>query len=429
MEESVSAQATIAVAGNKELGRILGTARSIYVSACAAEIVEAPRLFERYQPVGATVTGIFSPLVNRRSYASPEVGLRVRTFFMNRQLKEHLASGLVEYCPWRYGVIDKWLAEPSRFDTALIMLSPPDSRGRCSFGVQADFLPSFHSRIERIVGFINPRMPRTHGDTSIDYKSLAAVVEYDAPLVSLLLKAPDPVTLKIADRIAALVRDHSTVQVGIGQIPSQVLGRLGGHRGLRVHSGIVDDNILALESSGALDGALPIVTGTAIGSDQLYSALEDEHRFRFRTVSHTHALGTIAAHKRFTAINSVLQVDLLGQMSAEAKGGALVSSPGGLPEFVRGAHESDGGCSIIAVRARGVSGKPGGVVSVLPSTSPVTLGTTDADVIVTEFGEAHVRNLSFDKRAEAIISIAAPEDQEHLGREWARIRDEFTSSS
>ena len=135
--------------------------------------------------------GSFSPLVNRRSYADPDTGLRARTFFLNKELKQHLASGLVEYCPWRYGVIDRWLAEPQRFDTALIMVSPPDERGRCSLGVQADFLPSFFQRIERVVGFINPRLPRTTGDTLVDYSALTAVVDYDVPLVSLRTRDPD----------------------------------------------------------------------------------------------------------------------------------------------------------------------------------------------------------------------------------------------
>jgi acyl-CoA hydrolase len=404
------------------LGEVLASARSIYVSASAAEVPELPGLFRRHPPSNAIVTGIFSPLVNNRSYADAEIGMRVRSFFLTRQLKAQLSTGLVEYCPWRYRTINRWLSAAGRFDTALVMLSPPDSGGMCSLGVQADFLPAFCDRVGRVVGFINPQMPRTHGDTLIDYSSLAAVAECDAPLENMLSKPPDEQAVAIASRIAKLVQDSSTVQFGIGQIPSQVIAQLASHRQLRVHTGIIDDNILALEASGALDHDAPIVTGTAIGTKDLYDALADARRFRFRAVSFTHAFGTIAGFKRFTAINSVLQVDLLGQMSAEASGGALVASPGGLPDFVRGALESDGGRSIIAVRARAVAGHPGGIVSLLGSTVPVTIGSGDADIIVTEFGAAHVRYLSMDARAEAIIAIAAPEDQQQLARDWARVR-------
>jgi acyl-CoA hydrolase len=401
---------------------LIAGAKSLYVSACAAEIPELAGLFRQYRPIDAIVTGIFSPLVNRRSYADAEIGLRARTFFITRQIREQLASGLVEYCPWRYRTVDRWLATPARFDTALVMMSPPDARGRCSLGVQADFLPSFAERVGRIVGFINPQMPRTHGDTLIEYASLAATVDCDAPLVTMHSRPPDEQAVAIASRISGLVQDESTVQFGIGQIPSQVMVRLGQHRGLRVHSGIIDDNILALEASGALDRSAPIVTGTAIGTIALYNELGDAARFSFRAVSHTHAIGVLADLRRFTAVNSVLQVDLLGQMSAEASGGALVASPGGLPDFVRGALENEEGRSIIAVRARGAVGHPSGVVSLLAPSVPVTVASNDADIIVTEFGAAHVRHLSLDERAKAIISISAPEDREHLSREWDRLR-------
>jgi acyl-CoA hydrolase len=407
------------------LRAVLASAESIYVSACGAEITAARELLHEHRPARAIVTGIFSPLVNRRSYADPDTGLRARTFFLNKELKQHLASGLVEYCPWRYGVIDRWLSAPQRFDTALIMISPPDEHGRCSLGVQADFLPSFFHRIERVVGFVNPHLPRTAGDTLVDYSALTAVVDYDVPLVSLRTREPDAAAVEIAKRITELVPDGATVQFGVGQIPSQVLARLGTHRRLRVHSGVIDDNILTLEQSGALDRDVPIVTGTAVGTAQLYEALGDAKRFSFRAVAHTHAYDTIVRMKCFTAINSVLQADLLGQVSAEGSGGSLVASPGGLPDFVRGALGSEGGKSIVAVRARSFEGHPSGIVPMLGSPSLITAGAVDADVLVTEFGAAQIRHLSLDQRAEAIIAIAAPEDQQGLAREWSRIRARF----
>jgi acyl-CoA hydrolase len=408
---------------------LIAGAKSLYVSACAAEIPELAGLFRKHRPTEAIVTGIFSPLVNRRSYADAEIGLRMRSFFITRQIREQLASGLVEYCPWRYRTVDPWLAAPGRFDTALIMISPPDARGHCSLGVQADFLPSFAGQVGRIVGFINPKMPRTHGDTLIEYASLAATVDCDAPLVTLQSRPPDEQAVAIASRISGLVQDESTVQFGIGQIPSQVMVSLRQHRGLRVHSGIIDDNILTLEASGALDRGAPIVTGTAIGTTALYGELGDAARFSFRAVAHTHAFGILSQLHRFTAVNSVLQVDLLGQMSAEASGGALVASPGGLPDFVRGALESEGGRSIIAVRARGAAGHPSGVVPLLAPSVPVTVASGDADIVVTEFGAARVRYLSLDERAAAIVSISAPEDREHLSREWDRLRRSILSGA
>ncbi len=407
---------------------ILSSAKSIYVSGFTAEITEAPELFRQHQPADATVTGLFSPLMNRRSYADPDIGLRVRSFLLTPALKRDLSTGMVDYCPWRYGAINRWLAAPGRFDTALVMMSPPDNAGKCSLGVQVDFLPSFHAKVDRLVGFINPNMPRTAGEGLIDYSALSGVVDYDAPLVTVVPKSPDPAAIKIAANIVELVPDHATVQFGVGQIPSQVVVQLKNHRGLRIHSGVVDDSILALDASGALDQDSPIITGTAIGSKQLYEALAGNGRFSFRSVSYTHSHSRIAGLKRFTAVNSVLQADLLGQVSAEYSGGKLVASPGGLPDFARGALDSEGGQSIIALRAQG-GGHAKGIVPLLDVPHAATGGAVDADIIVTEFGAARIGGLSLDRRAEAMIAIADPEDQSYLAEQWSKIRSNLFARS
>jgi acyl-CoA hydrolase len=411
------------------LDAILSSAKSIYLSGTAAEIPDALKLLRRHRPTDATVTGIFTPPLNRRSYADPGIGLRMRAFFLLAEVRQHVALGLVDYCPWRYGAIHRWMVQPRRFDTALVMLSPPDADGMCSLGVQTDFLPRFHQNVGRIIGFINPNMPRTCGEGGIPYRALAAVAESAAPLNTLAQRPPDPTAERIAERIAALVPDRATVQMGIGQIPSQVLAKLRAHRGLRIHSGVVDDNVLALEESGALDRDAPIVTGAAVGTPRIYAAVADNSRFSFRAAAHTHAHGTIAGLERFRAINSVLQVDLFGQVSAESSDGRLVATPGGLPDFARGALDSEGGRSIVAVRARNAGGIPNGIVAMLGRPGLATSGAVDADIVVTEFGVADIRELPLDARAEALIAIAAPEDQEDLARTWAGMRAGFLAKS
>lgn len=408
---------------------LLLTAKSIYISACASEITTAPDLFRRAPPVDATVTGVFTPAVNRDFCLDPEIGLRVRSFFLTRGLRPLLSAGLMEYCPWRYGMIDRWLSEAGRFDTALVMMSPPDRNGKCSFGVQADFFPSFHHKVERIVGFINPHMPRAAGHAQIDYKSLAAVVDHDVPLKNLALKAPDADASVIAEHIAQVVPDGATVQHGIGQIPSEAIAKLANHRGIRIHTGVVDDNVLLLEASGALDRDLPVVTGTAVGSAQLYDALADRKRFSMCPVSCTHSFKTISDIENFIAINSVLQIDLFGQVSAEGGSGKLIASPGGLPDFTRAALHSKGGKSIVAVRAKAVRGQARGVVAQLDAPHAVTNPAADADIVVTEFGVAHLRGASLDDRAEQLIAIADPGDRSELTTEWRETRSRIFTRS
>ncbi|MDF0545104.1 acetyl-CoA hydrolase/transferase C-terminal domain-containing protein [Sphingobium sp. H39-3-25] len=402
----------------------LSATRSLYVSACAAEIDGLPDMFETGGLRDAVITGIFSPLVNQRSYADPDLNVKVRTFLLTRPLKADMGRGLIEYCPWRYAMVNRWLVAPDRFDTAIVMLSPPDEAGMCSLGVQADFFPSFHRSVRRIIGFINPQLPPTHGHDRVPYASLAAAIDYDVPLPEMAARPSDAATVAIATFIGNLVPDGATVQVGTGQLPSEVLVQLSHHRNLKVHTGIIDDNILKLEEAGALSRAGPIVTGTAIGTRRLYDGLADKGRFAFKPVAYTHAHGNIAGVDRFTAINSVLQVDLLGQVSGEAIGGRIAASPGGLPDFARGAQGSPGGQSIIAVRASG-GARQNGIVPLIDNPAIITNGAVDAHRIVTEFGVADVRDLSMDARAQAIIAIAAPEARDSLELEWRKIRQGF----
>jgi acyl-CoA hydrolase len=406
---------------------VLASAKSIYASGAAAEIAFLPALIHRCTPSGGIVTGIFTPPLNRRSYANAETGIRMRAFFLLGEVKRHVDLGLVEFCPWRYGAINRWMCTPGRFDTALVMLSPPDANGNCSLGVQTDFLPGFHRQVDRIVGFINPQMPRTVGEGTISYRDLSAVVDCDMPLNALPQRPPDDVAARIAENIISLIPDRATLQTGIGQIPSLVIAKLVNHRGLRIHSGVVDDNVLALEHSGALDRDVSVVTGTAVGTPLIYAAVANNPRFEFRSVNHTHSYNVIANRKSFCAVNSVLQVDLFGQASAESNSGRLVATPGGSPDFARGALDSDGGQSIIAVRARNAGDIPNGIVAALGTPGLATCSAVDADILVTEFGVARVRELPLDKRAEAIITIAAPEDRDHLAREWAAMRARFFS--
>lgn len=403
-----------------ELHNVLAETRSLYVSACAAEIVELPDMLEDWGLRDATITGLFSPLVNQRSYADAERGLRVRTFLLTRALKQDVARGLVDFCPWRYRMIDRWMQEPGRFDTAIVMLSPPDGNGMCSFGVQADFAPSFLDRVDRVIGFINPHLPATSGHTPFPFDRLAHAVDYDRPLLEMGTRDVDDASLRIATAIVERVDDGATIQLGTGQIPSIVLSAMAGHRDLRVHTGIIDDNILKLLDAGALADA-PIVTGTAIGSRLLYSRLADARQFQLAPVSFTHAPGSIASARAFTAINSVLQVDLLGQVSGEAIGGRIAAAPGGLPDFARGAQESPGGQSIIALKALGASGRQDGIVPFISDPAIVTNGGVDAHIVVTEYGAADLRGLSMDKRAEAVIGIAAPERRAGLQAAWDRM--------
>ena len=107
---------------------------------------------------------------------------------------------------------------------------------------------------------------------------------------------------------------------------------------------------LALLDSGAMAQGPSALVGVAIGSEALYKGLDHPH-FQFRPVNVTHDPATLADIERLVTINSAMEVDLFGQVFAEASSRGFQSGPGGAGDFARGARRSPGGIRIIALPA------------------------------------------------------------------------------
>ncbi len=406
----------------ERLSKHLAFAREVYVSGCAAEIAGLPDMFDKIG-LAARITGIFSPLINARSYANEATGRRCRTFFLNRALRRDIAAGLVDFCPWTYSQISHWCCEPDRFDTAIVMVAPPDENGLCSFGTQVDFLPDFYHQVKTLIGVINPNMPRTLGTAGIPLDVFSAVYGLDTPIAQHLMEgSPTAEQQTIAHHVSSLVPDEATVQLGMGRIPQAITATLKGHRSLRFHAGLVDDSIMALEDAGALDCDMPVVSGSAMGSRALYDRIHRNPRFDFRPASYSHAAAIMARKDNFIAINGAVQVDLLGQVNSESAAGRVLATPGGLPDFLKGAGQSKGGLRIFALPSRGGRHGESSIVSVMGSPFSVTVPRTEVDIVVTEYGIADLRMLTIDRRAEALVAVAHPDDRSRLTDDWVRMR-------
>jgi acyl-CoA hydrolase len=397
----------------------LSGAREIYVSGCSVEIAGLRGVLNELGIAG-TITSILSPPVNHGCYASNEMSRSERTFFLNRRIKAEMRHGGIMFCPWSYSQIARWLSTPWRFDAAVVMISPPDKDGMCSLGPQADFLPTFYDKVGALIGVVNPAMPRTGGDALIPYDRFAATFVHESRLLEMSATSPgsDPAIEAIAGYIGELVPDGATIQMGLGKVPSAVGAALRDHRRLRIHSGLIDDNTLLLEDAGALDQDCPIVSGVAIGTRQLFDRIDGDPRFVFRSVGYTHDPVAIGRIPNFMSINGALQVDLFGQLNSEGIGGGIMASPGGLPEFSRGANLSQGGRAIVSLKAGRGSRAQGGIVACVAEPGLVTAPRVDIDVVVTEFGVARLRDLSLEQRAQALIAIADPIERDMLANSW-----------
>jgi acetyl-CoA hydrolase len=164
------------------------------------------------------------------------------------------------------------------------------------------------------------------------------------------------------------------------------------------------------------------VSGVLFGTERLNRFAHRNAQIRLCPTSYTHHLSVLSRLKNFVSINSALEVDLTGQVNAEAIGSEYIGAVGGQVDYVRAASQSEGGVSIVALPA---AGKKGDSKIVSKLSGPVTTARSDVDVIATEHGIARLRGKSLRERVKAMVAIAAPEHRDRLLREaretWGEI--------
>ncbi len=394
--------------------------RTLVAGASGESLLLAGAVIAAGEALGAmTFTGIFVPGLNTHTYLA-NTDCRVETFFVTPELKG--AGAAVEFLPLCYNdILDR--LRSVRIDAALMMVTPPDAAGDCSFGPAVDFLAELWPRIPVRIAHINPALPRTAGHAGIPFAEITAFAQAGQACLGQSETGSDPVADAIAAHITPFITDGATLQTGLGKVPGAVLRALTGRRDLRIHSGLIGDAVADLEAAGALASGVAVTAGVAIGSERLYAAIAGP-AFRFQPVSITHNAGIIAGIKNFVAINSAMEVDLFGQAYAELGPKGLMSGPGGASDFARAAKVA-GGLRIVALAATAARGSISRIVLPGAGAGPVSLGRMDTDIIVTEFGAADLRGKSYPERAGALIAIAAADHRDALRAGWSSYASRF----
>ena len=321
---------------------------------------------------------------------------------------------------------DAFAAGAERADVVLVSLARGADGALC-LGASHGFALDAAARARTVVAEINASAPAVLGAPWPDEIAIAHAVEVDYPIAVAASPRVSEVERAIASHVAALVEDGACMQVGIGSLASAVVEGLRAHRFLGIHSGMMTPALQRLVELGAVDNSRKeidrgvSVTACVYGDAALYAAAAGNPALRLREPRYTHGAGVIGSLGGFVALNSALEVDLLGQANAEATAGSdgrlrQVGGVGGLNDFVRGARASAGGRAIIALPSRqAVGGGGSGAARIVARLSgPGTVAAADADVVVTEHGVAELRHASSDERARRLIAVAHPEDRDDL---------------
>jgi 4-hydroxybutyrate CoA-transferase len=215
--------------------------------------------------------------------------------------------------------------------------------------------------------------------------------------------------------VASLVRDGDCIQIGVGGLAAAVAEELAARRRhLGLHTGLIDDGVLAMIDSGAVTNARKAVEpGVSVspvvaGTKDLYRRLHGRDDIVLRPVDFTNDPAVIGQIDNMVTINSALEVDLLGQTNAEVAGGRRVSAIGGQLEFCGGAARSAGGRVIVTIRA---TAKGGEISRIVPAIGDgcVSLPSSLVHFVVTEFGVADLRGATVEERVRRVAAIAHPD--------------------
>jgi acyl-CoA hydrolase len=404
------------------LPQLVGSLRNgetVYLAGSAGEPSELTQLLVARPTAAAGVRFVtsFIPGINQGNLAAEGSGRRMRVFFMQPQFRSACAAGLIDFSPMNYLGIQQFLVSPeSGIDTVIVQVSEPDARGLCSLGASVEFMPGVLNGARRILAILNPRVPSLPHSVAVPMESFAMVASSTGALAQYDAGPPNAIADRIAMQLAGLIPSGATLQLGLGIIPNQLLRSLRGHRHLALHSGLLSDSMLELLDSGALRTQRPLVTTVVVGSEALYAKLPDIAGLHLEPVSHTHNPEVLCQVARLFAINSALEVDLMGQVNAEMLGGAYVSGPGGLPDFAAAAHRQPDGLSIITLPSTDSSGRHSRIVPRFASGTPVSVPQHDVDAVVTEYGVAMLRGQCLKVRLRRLIAVAHPDHRAALER-------------
>uniref|UniRef100_A0A1I7XUJ3 Acetyl-CoA hydrolase n=1 Tax=Heterorhabditis bacteriophora TaxID=37862 RepID=A0A1I7XUJ3_HETBA len=288
--------------------------------------------------------------------------MRSNCLFICGNLRKLVKQGEADYTPVFLSDIPRLFHDKIiPVDVSLITVSPPDSRGYCTLGVNIEGSKSAIQNAKKIIAIVNPSMPRTFGDTLIHSSQIDTMVE---------------------------IKDREIYGKQDGAEPSEVEMKIGK---------LIAENLVEDEATLQLE---------------------------FECCSWTNNVDVIRANSKMTSINSALEIDLTGQIVSDSIGSTFYSGFGGQVDFVYGASNShDGkGKAIIALPSRTTKGKSK-IVPVLQQGAGVVTTRAHVRYVVTEFGIAQLYGKSVRQRAHALINIAHPDDREELERNaFTRLR-------
>jgi acyl-CoA hydrolase/L-amino acid N-acyltransferase YncA len=353
-----------------------------------------------------------------------------KSFFVGADIREIINEGQADYVPISLPQACS-LIESGRMipDVALIQVTLPDKHGHVSLGVSVDITRTAVEHARTVVAEINPNMPWTLGDTvipvdCIDHAILVdtPVIEYSHPPIT------DATSEQIARYVARIIEDGSTLQIGLGRIPNEMLKYLTNRKDLGIHSDVITDPIIDLIEKGVITGNAKtihkgqVVASYCMGTRRLYDFVDRNPTVAFYPIDYICDPAIMARNSKLVSVTQAFAVDLTGQVCSDQFEGEFYSGVSTQPEFLRGAAGSPGGKPIVCLSSTTEDGENSRIRPLLHEGEGVTISRSEIHYVITEYGTAYLFGKSIRERALSLIEIAHPNFRPWLLEEAKRLR-------
>jgi acyl-CoA hydrolase len=346
----------------------------------------------------------------------------LKLFFISQSMRKAAFEGKIDYIPEYLSQIPRMFASHRiGLDAALVQVSPPDKFGYCSLGVSVDITRPAVAHSPVVIAQVNPKMPRTWGDSFVHVDDIDWLVPYEEPLVEALPRIKDnEVSRRIGLYVSQLVDDGATLQIGFGNLPNAILKYLDGKNDLGIHTQLITDGLLPLFEKKVITNKrktlLPgrVVTSLCMGSEKIYRYVDNNPLFYFRSSEFVNDPTVIARNDNLISISSALEVDLTGQVCSDSTGYLFYSGIGDQVDFLRGSSMSKGGFSIIALPSTAQNGAVSRIVPHLSEGAGVATTRGDVNFVITEYGIAELKGKGIYQRVMELAQIAHPKFREEL---------------
>ncbi|WP_216827678.1 acetyl-CoA hydrolase/transferase family protein [Alkalihalobacterium elongatum] len=346
--------------------------------------------------------------------------LKIVSMFLNSYERAAYANQMIDLLPNHFSILPRMLQTRVKNPIIMAQVSPIDDEGYFSLGTNCDYTATLVNHSKAIFVEVNENMPRTYGKNQIHISQVKAIIEHTSPLAVTGKPIISEKDKAIGQNVANLIKDGDTIQIGFGSIPNAVMEHLINFRNLGVFTEMFPDGLVDLYISGAITNQNKpfykgISTATfAFGSDRLYQFMHENPALCMIPVNESNSIKRISEFDQFVTINGTVEVDFLGQCNSEIVKGRYYSSSGGQSDFGKGVTLCRDGRGIICLHSTTKDEQISKIVPFLSEKSVVTTSKNDVDIIVTEYGVAHLKNKTISERTRALIDISHPKFREEL---------------